>query len=294
MNLTYHHPVDVLSFAAALDMRFAMVAAEAVTGGAMRAPGALMCVPESGGVAGYISNGCVDADIIYQARAAIKDGVPRRLRYGEGSPFKDIVLPCGGRIDLRVMPDMQNGVIAACAQNLTSRQEASLDFDIGGDVFSYIYTPKLSLRIAGRGEAVAALARQAVSTGFDVIVQSPDSELSLLSGLKRFDPLNDPSQPPIDIDDPWTAVVLMFHDHDWEPHLLMAALSGPSFYVGAMGSQRTHDIRKEALTNMGLTNLDIDRIHAPIGIIPSMRDGNLLAVSVLADIVLAAQKSGRL
>jgi len=97
MTTHYHHPSDVLRFVHEAEQSCAIICVTDIHGGAMRAKGALMAVREDGAVAGYISNGCVDADIIYQARAAIKDGKMRRLIYGEGSPFKDIQLPCGGR-----------------------------------------------------------------------------------------------------------------------------------------------------------------------------------------------------
>ena len=70
MDQHFHHPVDVLGFARKAQpegTRVALIVLTEVTGGAMRAPGALMCVTKSGDVAGYVSNGCVDADIIFQA-----------------------------------------------------------------------------------------------------------------------------------------------------------------------------------------------------------------------------------
>ena len=90
----YHHPADVLRFTAS-QQTCALVVVAAVTGGAMRAPGALMCVSSSGEVAGYVSNGCVDADIIYQARAAIKTGKTRRLQ-GYPAPLRRAYRFMGG------------------------------------------------------------------------------------------------------------------------------------------------------------------------------------------------------
>ena len=86
----------------------------------------------------------------------------------------------------------------------------------------------------------------------------------------------------------------MFHDHDWEPQILIQALAGPAFYIGAMGSERTHNMRQQALIERGIAAKDIARIEGPIGLIPSMRDANLLALSTLAQIVESAQKAGRL
>lgn len=295
MSLSYHHPVDVLRCANRLSgqgKRFAVVVTSSVTGGTMRAQGTLMCVPETGDVAGYISNGCVDADIIYQARETIKDGNARRLTYGEGSPFKDIALPCGGRIDLWIVPNLSAGIITNAVATLGRRESMALDFGVGG--FSFTYAPKLRLRIAGKGESVKALASQALGSGFEVIVQSPESDIVSDMKIQNFDHLVDPDMPPQTPDDPWTAIVMMFHDHDWEPRLLEQALDGPAFYIGAMGSVRTHAVRCKTLLARERSQADIDRIRGPIGLIPSMRDANLLALSALGEIVKTAQELGRL
>ena len=215
MSLAFHHPADVLQFAArkqSSGLAVALIIAAKVTGGAMRAGGAMMCVAADGDVAGYISNGCVDADIIFQAGEAIKDGQPRFLRYGEGSPFRDITLPCGGQIDLWVRPDISADVILKSWDDLRNRRAIRLKISPDGQVHDYM--PKLRLRIAGRGEAVIALTAQALGTGFEVILQSPDPDAEQDHIVIRFDHLVDPSAPPLCNDDAWTAVVLMFHDHD--------------------------------------------------------------------------------
>ncbi|MGJ8564286.1 MAG: XdhC family protein [Alphaproteobacteria bacterium] len=295
MPLSYHHPLDVMRFAATQSdagRAVALIVAKTITGGTLRAPGALMCVSDNGESAGYMSNGCVDADIMSQARQAITDGKPRGLVYGEGSPFKDIILPCGGAIDIWIWPRPDVRALKVCVSELDARRSHEIVFGPSG--FSHRYTPKLRLRIAGRGEAVRALAVQAIGAGFEVITQSPDAEiLSSIDGI-IFDHLTGPTAPPPRPDDPWTAFILMFHDHDWEPAFLLQALEGNAFYIGAMGSPRTQAARKEMLRGRGITAEEIRRIKGPIGLIPSMRDANLLALSTLADIVRTAQDEKRL
>ncbi len=249
-----------------------------------------MAVREDGEVAGYISNGCVDADIIYQTKSALKDGQVRSLKYGEGSPFKDIQLPCGGTIDLLVVPHPDQDMLGEATLKFATRQSAKLTFED----FTWEYAPKLRLRIAGRGEAVRALSSQALQSGFDVHLQSPEADMHNDLQVVKFDHLTNPAAPPRHNDDAWSAVILMFHDHDWETALLSQALAGDAFYIGAMGSIRTHELRIMALKNAGLTADNIGRIKAPIGLIPFMRDANLLALSTLAEVVKTAQESGRL
>lgn len=290
MTTHFHHPSDVLRFAYEAEGSCALVCVTNIHGGAMRAKGALMAVRQSGEVAGYISNGCVDADIIFQAKAAIEDGQRRRLKYGEGSTFKDIQLPCGGSIDLLVVPRPDKEMIGAAVVKFATRQSAKLTLDD----FEWTYAPKLRLRIAGRGEVVRTLVSQAIQSGFEVHLQSPEADLHNDLAVTKFDHLTNPATPPAQQDDPWSAVILMFHDHDWEVALLTQALASEAFYIGAMGSERTHKLRCEALTEAGVSAPDITRIKGPIGLIPSMRDANLLALSTLAEIVKTAQDKGRL
>jgi xanthine dehydrogenase accessory factor len=288
MKTDYHHPSDVLRFAH--DGACALVCVTDIHGGAMRAKGALMAVREDGAVAGYISNGCVDADIIFQAKAAMKDGNIRRIVYGEGSPFKDIQLPCGGAITLLVVPKPDEGRLSEAVVKFATRQSAALSFE----GFNWTYAPKLRLRIAGRGAAVRALASQALQSGFEVHLQSPEADMHNDLAVTKFDHLTNPAMPPAQNDDPYSALILMFHDHDWEVAVLTQALSSEAFYVGAMGSDRTHKLRCEELRDAGVSTENIARIQGPIGLIPSMRDANLLALSTLAEVVKTAQDMGRL
>lgn len=85
-----------------------------------------------------------------------------------------------------------------------------------------------------------------------------------------------------------TAVVLFFHDHDWEPPILAGALETEAFYIGAQGSQRARDARLLMLRGMGVSDAACARLHGPVGVIPSARDAGTLAVSVLAEVLAKA------
>lgn len=241
----------------------------------MRSAGAMMAV-SSETVAGYLSNGCVDADIVMRARR----GDAGRFVYGEGSPFRDIVLPCGGRIEIEIVPQPDGHQIAKAVAALNNREPFLFKLEDG---FQTMLKPKLRLRIAGRGEALTSLARLAKTSGLEVVLQSPED----VDG--DYTPLLDPSNVPESHDDDRTAVVTLFHDHDWEPELLRQAAQGPAFYIGAMGSARTHLLRRERLAMMDVSSDLIDRVRGPVGLLPAMRDANLLAVSILAEILQVAQ-----
>ena len=89
--------------------------------------------------------------------------------------------------------------------------------------------------------------------------------------------------------DPWTAIVFLFHDHDWEVALLRRAFELPHFYIGAMGGRRAHAVRCEALRAAGVPASAIATLHAPIGLFHSSRDPDTLALSTLAEIVQTYQ-----
>lgn len=276
MTPTFDNAEDVLR-ALLTQSNTALVVLTAVSGGTLRAVGAMMCVTPRE-VFGYISNGCVDADVIARARA----GQSGNFVYGEGSPYRDILLPCGGRLEIVVLQDVEREAVKAALTDLEARRPVELV--LGENSISL--APRLKLRVAGRGAACLALAELGELSGFEVFIQSPDAMLTASTQH-----LTDPSRPPAVQDDSRTAIVCLFHDHDWEAALLRQALDGPAFYIGAMGSQRTHAIRCETLLNLGVSSESIDRIHAPIGLIDSQRDARLLAVSILAEIMQSAQKA---
>lgn len=295
----FEHPADVMR--AALDLRgagkrTALAIVMSTLGGSVRAPGAMMAISEEGDMLGYVSGGCIDQDVALRARQAIKDRGPATLTYGAGSPFLDIRLPCGGAIEVIVLPDPDPSILDALAGLLEARQPAALTVGKSGlsigasqeaGAVTFTYTPKLRLRIAGRGADPVALARLAAASGVATELWSPEEiclqQVRDLGAVTRHliqsEALPDPA------DDTETAFVLMFHDSEWEPALLDNALSGNAFYVGAVGSRETHRLRCEMLRSRGVSAAAIDRISAPIGLIPSMRDASTLAVSAFAEIV---------
>ncbi len=292
------HPEDILDCWSTWrqEAPTALVIIEGTIGGAVRAPGAMMAVSEDGRAAGYVSGGCIDADVILQARKALADSQMRRLRYGQGSPFRDLPLPCGGAIDILILPDPPQHAIEDCLARLKARTIGVLAIDVEDETVSFSYRPKLRIRVAGRGADPLAFARLAQSSGVDVSLWLRDGDdliSAQSSGFPDAVSLNSPQNLPDCFDDPWTAFVLMFHDEDWETPLLKQAVCGRAFYIGAVGSPKTHAKRCLVLQDAGMHKSDIARVKGPIGLIPSMRDASMLAVSTLAEIVSGYHTSAR-
>jgi xanthine dehydrogenase accessory factor len=310
----FEHPADVLEFARialSAGRRTALVVVTSTVGGGMRTAGTLVAVTHDGQMSGYVSNGCVDADVVVQAQLCMQEGKVTSLRYGQGSPFFDIILPCGGAIDLLVFPISDTLPIQNACRLLRQRQPVTLVFDaaqkqltcqdadtsqefneqrVRVDCF-----PKPRIRVVGQGASVMAVAHHGIEAGFEIIAQSPSQEeLAQLenAGAIACDHLLSPQHPPLCNDDKWTAVLMLFHDHDWEVSLILETLKKDAFFIGAMGSTKTQHARIEALTEAGVGMHDLSRIIGPLGLVPSLRDAKQIAISTLAQVVnLSATQS---
>ena len=306
LRTNFANPADVINFlkTESLEGRnCALIVVTGTHGGGVRAPGALAGVSEQGNCAGYISNGCVDADMFSQALAAIKDGTVRTVRYGAGSPYLDIRLPCGGAVDLMIIPnpalkmivdfgnalDQRQSVVFSCSSDNGLQYSSNQEAETGwiNDKFYVRCNPKMRLRIAGRGTEPIALMRAAHALDLDVLLQSPDADRLEAATALGYDTerLISNSIAPKCMDDSHTAFVMMFHDHDWETELLIEALKSQAFYIGALGGRKTHASRCKALAKAGVLENEIVRIRGPIGLVSSVRNASYLAVSVLAEII---------
>ncbi|MBP2490913.1 xanthine dehydrogenase accessory factor [Rhizobium leguminosarum] len=266
----------------------ALVTLVEIRGGAARALGAQMAVRGDGSFCGYVSGGCTEAAVAAEAMAAIGRRTDRYLRLGEGSSFFDISLPCGGGITLAIHVVRDARPLRQVLAALDDRRRIALRYDPDtqtvtavraptGAVSSWsdnsflrIYRPNLRLILCGRGIELKATTQIAVASDFEVFAfdqTARDFEASMI--------------------DQETAVAVLFHDLDQELPWLEAGLREKPFYIGALGSTRTHERRCETLRELGYSPTQIGRIKAPIGMFGPTRDANALALSVVADIAQA-------
>ncbi|MBY5332832.1 XdhC family protein [Rhizobium leguminosarum] len=281
-------PVELLRFAMDAHRRGAAALATLVDirGGAARALGAHMAVAADGRFCGYVSGGCVEAAVASEALLAMAQGRDRMVKFGDGSPFFDIVLPCGGGISVAIHVLKDVGPLRHVVERLERRQAAGLAYSperralepvdpmprtcwLERD-FLTVYRPRTRVLLSGQTIEAQAVARLAEASGYDVIAVAP-------GGVR----------PVADIIDPFTAVVLLHHELDAEAAILETALASPAFYIGALGSTRTHRRRVERLRALAFRRDDIARIKAPIGMFGPTRDATSLALSVLADVAAA-------
>ena len=304
-NIIYtDDPSSIIAHAADLagqPKRFALVTSVGIEGGAARALGSLAVVAEDGEMTGYLSNGCIDRDIQLHALDALRTKSKKLIRYGDGSKFADLTLPCGGSLSVLIDPARDPAALFALQNTLTARKVGSLCFvlpegeGISTDPICFDYVPKRRLVLAGRGAILRAMAEIGHAAGFEVFGLSPDVEdIAAITRFTNAAPvhLTTPDQRvSLDILDEHAAFLTLFHDHDWEPPILQSALETDARYIGCLGSKRTHQMRLDRLTDLGVPKADTARLHGPIGLVPSLRDAPMIAISALAEVVAALRNT---
>lgn len=279
----------------------------AVEGSSMRNPGTIMGVAEDGSFAGSLSGGCIENAVVAEAQAALNARQLRVVRFGAGSPYLDIKLPCGGGMDIHFQPLDGSDLVAQALAAISARQPFSIalgpgqaaiapcfcktTFDPQSGIGTFGHWPAPRLLIVGHGAGVEALSGLARQLDCEVEVLTPDERMQaqLEAQSVRVTRLTRTSQTDLLASDPWTAIVFLFHDHDWEIDLMARALALPHFYIGAMGGRRAHAMRREALGAQGISEAQIATIRAPIGVFHSSRDPHTLALSTLAEVIQTYQ-----
>lgn len=297
---------DALTAAAAAGGPVVLAVITGIEGPAYRRVGSMMAFFGDGGHAGALSSGCIEADLALHARAAQADGTMRQVRYGTGSPFMDIRLPCGGGLDITLLPDPPPEVLARITALRAARQGFGILFSRDGALeltapqptgwtdagFHLRVEPDLRFIVLGKGPEAAFFSGLVKASGYDHLLLSPeDQTLEIAEALGcQTRHITAPDLPPDLGVDTRTAIALFFHDHEWEPPILRDALATPAFYIGAQGSRKVSDARQHTLELMGIPPAARQRIRGSIGLIPSVRDPKVLAVSVLAEILAEAER----
>jgi xanthine dehydrogenase accessory factor len=296
---------DAHALATALEDGAALCTLIAVDGAFSRAVGAQVAVRADGSIAGNMTGGCLEAALVADVARARQTGENCVVHYGKGSQYIDIQLPCGGGVSLYVDATPDQSVIADALEKIERREAAALSFVCGpksawqlepwtpsrktgegSHRFHLIYHPAPRLMLFGHGSEMPALASLAREWGCVVEAISPKGrEIPGGTGLSL-------GRTPVDFEiDAWTAVILLFHEHEWEDAILKWALDSSAFYVGALGGRKAVERRLGGLSSAGVDEHALARLHGPIGLIPVAKDAPMLAISILAEV---AERYGKL
>jgi len=291
-------------------------------GSAPRPVGSMLAISAEAEMAGSVSGGCVEGAVVAEAMEALEDGVPRVLEYGVSDDEAFAVgLACGGRIRVMVEPlgigqgpwvetiqalaaDRAARVPVIYAVNPTTWErrlitdapdplaEAALTrfhsdksgFD--GDWFLGVHNPPLRMIVVGAVHIAQPLVQMARLAGYDPMLVDPREAFGSAARFPGETILHEwPDQALEDLGlDARTAVVTLTHDPKLDDPAIMAALRAQVFYLGCLGSTRTHAKRVARLTEAGFTDAQIARIHAPIGADIGARSPAEIAISIMAQI----------
>jgi xanthine dehydrogenase accessory factor len=280
-------------------------------GSAPRPPGALLCLRDDGQVAGSVSGGCVEDDLIDRLRHGERVATPSLIAYGvtkeEAARFG---LPCGGNLRL-VQEPLQSAawiddILARTARHelvarrmLLATGAVTVEPASRGDAFAFdgeqlvaLFGPRWRLLVIGAGQLSRAVAQMAVMLDFEVICCDPREEYNLswdVPGTTFSKAMPDDLVLELQLD-PHSAVVAVTHDPKLDDLVLLEALKSPAFYIGALGSRGNTAKRRERLELFDLTPAEIDRLHGPIGLDIGSKTPAEIAVSIVAEIV--AVKNG--
>ncbi|HYE44200.1 MAG TPA: XdhC family protein [Caulobacter sp.] len=259
-----------------------------LSGGGPRPVGAQMVFGRAF-VSGFLSGGCVEGDVALHAAACLTDGEPRRLVYGEGSPWPDIRLLCGARIEIelqRIAPD--DAAIGAVLAAMDARRPATWTTAGGLDL---TYDPAWRMVVLGADPTALAAAMLAAQAGFETTLVRPRGPRACpLAGVAYS--RAEPAAALAGLD-AWTAVAICGHDMELDHAALLAALPGPAPYVGLLGARRRLGERLERLRAAGLTESQLQRLRAPIGLDLGGKAPWEIAVAVVGEVIALRHSGGQ-
>jgi xanthine dehydrogenase accessory factor len=269
---------------------------------------------------GSVSGGCVEGAVVEEARAAILDGQPRVLSFGVSDDDAFAVgLACGGTIRVLVEPVGAAMPVALLGELVVARRGRHavgylVDLDkwtrrlvegaafpdrfradksgIDGTEFLGIHNPPLRLIIIGAVHIAQVLVPMARACGYDPCLVDPREAFGAAArfpGEAISHEWPDEAMAAVGLD-ARTAVVTLTHDAKLDDPAIAAALGSDVFYLGCLGSTRTHAKRLSRLTEAGFGASDIARIHAPVGLDIGARSPAEIAVSILAEITLVLRR----
>lgn len=176
--------------------------------------------------------------------------------------------------------------LAAVRDALRHDRSTTIEAD-GRRLFVHAFTPPLRLVIVGAVHIAQHLARIALFSGYEVVLVDPRGAFATAErfpGLTLMEDWPDEALEKLNLDSR-TAVVTLTHDPKLDDPALLVALRSEAFYVGSLGSRRTHAKRVERLKEEGLTDEQIARIHAPVGLNLGGRSQAEIAIATMAQIV---------
>lgn len=293
----------------------ALVTVARTWGSSPRPVGALMLMRDDGACSGSVSGGCVEEDLLMRYRShQLGESFPTRIDYGiDREEATRLGLPCGGRLELlveqlesaapleRLLGKIRDGQLVTRRVCLATG-EASLHaaapadaFDYGSDYLAKVFGPRWQLLLIGDGHLARYVAQLALMLDYRVTLCDPRDDYEpeqAMDGVERVHVMPDAAVETF-ASHPRCAVVALTHDPRLDDMALLEALKSPAFYIGALGSKRNSELRRERLGELGLTVDQLQRLHAPVGLSIGSSSPPEIAVSIMAEITALRHQAGQ-
>jgi len=259
---------------------------------APRPLGSKLAVTADGRLFGSVSGGCVEADVAERAKSVLAGAPPQVVSYGIADDEAwSVGLPCGGEIDVFLepfagAPPIERGTsyVRVAGENAGERwhDDERSQTELRGDVFAESVAPPPRLVAVGAGDIAEALCALAKPLGWRTVVVDPREGLATRERVPSADELLVvwPDEVEIDAD---TALVSLVHEERLDLPALRAGVEGGAFYVGALGSRRAQEKRREQLGEL------LDQVRGPVGIDLGGETPPEIALEIVAE-MLAARK----
>ena len=282
-------------------------------GSAPRRVGAQLVVSGAGEMEGSVSGGCVEGAVVVEAMEMVGGAEGRMLEFGVSDDEAFAVgLACGGRIKVWVEPIVAMGadVLAALVAARAERRAVAYEVNVEtgarrmvsaeawperfrkdqsgfeGEVFVHVHNPPLRMIVVGAVHIAQALVPMARMAGYDPVLVDPRPAFGAearFPGERIVEEWPDEALDAIGLD-ARTAVVTLTHDPKLDDPAIERALRSEVFYLGCLGSTRTHAKRVARLREAGFSEAEIGRIHAPVGLDIGAQGPGEIAVSVMGQV----------
>ena len=286
-------------------------------GSSPRPVGSLLSCNNLGEIAGSLSGGCVEDDLIEKLISGdLASEQPISMVYGETQEESDrFGLPCGGQLHIAIEPikTSHRAVLATLFEHLENREciEKTTHLDTGemsavsvprfqhlrqhDSTITQVFGPRFQLFLIGAGPVSIYVAQMAQTLDYQVLVCDPRPELIEQWPVEGVQLVNQMPDDAIEAhaDDRFSAIIALTHDPRIDDMGLMQALKTDAFFIGAMGSTRTSAKRRERLLQLDLTEAEIDKLHAPVGLSIGSKTPAEIAISILAQLTELRAKAAK-
>jgi len=256
-------------------------------GSAPRQVGAVLLASDDGRIAGSVSGGCVEGAVVKEIEKARRTGQSAVVRYGiTDEQAWSVGLACGSTIEVLVEPELRPEVEAGA--RASDDRVVPLALPDGSGEFAEVFPSPRRLVVYGAVEIARPLVRLAHELGYRVVVVDARASFATAERFPQADELivgwPDEVSERVSLAQS-DAVAVLAHDPKLDDPALLQAFAAGCRYVGALGSRKTQDERRDRLSAAGVGDADVARLRGPIGLDLGGREPAETALAIMAEVV---------